>query len=188
MSRQLSNTINNELASLSSTPFEPYIFRVDGPLCRKNEKVYEPEILTIDPYQHEVLFRNMIVYEQYNGSTKAAYVTHYLTFLDCLVNTPKDAEILHHHGIIDNWLGDDEAFSTMLNKLCNNIILDGTTFCYSEVFNKVNDYCKCCRPRWMAKLRHYYFNSTWSIISLFGVTLLLLLTIIQTICSILQVS
>ncbi|CAK9155887.1 unnamed protein product [Ilex paraguariensis] len=153
---------------------------------------FENGIIKIPPLRigdsTEIAFRNMIAYEQYKDRSEPAYVTHYVMFFNCLVNTPKDAEILHHRGIIDNWLGNDEAVSTMLNKLGNNIVLDETTFCYSEVFNKVNEHCKRRRHIWMAKLRRNYFNSPWSVISLFGVTLLLLLTIIQTICSVLQVS
>ncbi|CAK9155883.1 unnamed protein product [Ilex paraguariensis] len=59
-------------------------------------------------------------------------------FLNCLVNSPKDAEMLSHCGIIDNWLGDDKAVSSLLNKLGNNVILDSASFCYSQTFNKVN--------------------------------------------------
>ncbi|CAK9172962.1 unnamed protein product [Ilex paraguariensis] len=308
MSPQLSIDINNELASLSPTPFEPYIFRVDGLLHRENELACEPEILAIGPYHHgkanlemmekhklrylqmylartnessvdtfvnamqdleektrkcyaesigiekdafvrmmlldecfiieffyklayeeviddpifksqstqlreagvkfkkaietsslldiefengimkipplsiddstEVIFRNLVANEQYNDLNEPAYVTDYRKFLDCLINSPKDVEILRHCGIIDNWLGDDEAVSSLLNRLSNKVILDSTSFCYSEIFNKINDHCKHRRYKWMTKLRHNYFNNPWSIISLFGATLLLVLIII----------
>ncbi|CAK9155884.1 unnamed protein product [Ilex paraguariensis] len=134
----------------------------------------------------EIIFRNLVAYEQYNDK-EPAYVTDYTKFLDCLINSPKDAEKLRHYGIIDNWLGNDEAVSIMLNKLGNNVMLNSTTFCYSEIFNKVNEHCKRRQHIWMAKLKHNYFHSPWSIISLFGVTLLLLLTMLQTIFSALQV-
>ncbi|CAK9170626.1 unnamed protein product [Ilex paraguariensis] len=131
----------------------------------------------------EVIFRNLVAYEQHNDKNEPTYVTDYRKFLDCLVISPKDAEKLRHYGIIDNWLGNDEAISIMLNKLGNNVMLDSTTFYYSKIFNKVNEHCKRRRHIWMAKLKHNYFNSPWSIISLFGVTQLLLLTMLQIIFS-----
>ncbi|CAK9187012.1 unnamed protein product [Ilex paraguariensis] len=94
-----------------------------------------PHLVIFD--ETELLFRNLIAYEQYNRGIEPFYLTDYATFIDCLINSPKDAEKLRHYGIIDNWLGDDEVVSTMFNKLGNYIIVDSATFCYSKVFKKV---------------------------------------------------
>ncbi|CAK9172973.1 unnamed protein product [Ilex paraguariensis] len=93
---------------------------------------FENGIMKIPPLSiydsTEVIFRNLVAFEQYNDINEPAYVTDYRKFLDCLINSPTDVEILRHCGIIDNWLGDDEAVSSMLNRLGNNVILDSTSF------------------------------------------------------------
>ncbi|XP_028062459.1 uncharacterized protein LOC114265832 [Camellia sinensis] len=58
-------------------------------------------------------------------------------------------------------------------------------FGYSEVFINVNNHCKRCRNMWIANLKRNYFNSPWAFISFLAATTLLLLTIAQTIFSIL---
>ncbi|CAK9152469.1 unnamed protein product [Ilex paraguariensis] len=116
----------------------------------------------------EVFFRNLMAFEEYNGGTKPNYVIDYAKVIDCLINFLKDAEKLRHYGIIDNWLGDDKVVSTLFNKLGNQISINSATFCYSKVFNKVNKHCERRRHTWMAKLKHNYFNSPWSTISVVG--------------------
>ncbi|CAK9169023.1 unnamed protein product, partial [Ilex paraguariensis] len=127
-------------------------------------------ILKILPWvisdETESLLRNLIAYKQYNRGIEPFYLTGYATFIDCLINSPTVAEKLRHYGIIDNWLGDDKAVSTMFNKQGNYVTVDSTTFCYLKVFKKINVHCKRHRHIWMANLRHNYFNSPWSIISL----------------------
>ncbi|CAK9145848.1 unnamed protein product [Ilex paraguariensis] len=89
----------------------------------------------------ESLFRNLIAYKQYSGGTGKTYMTDYTTFMDCLINSPKDVEILRHSGIIDNWLGDDKVVSTIFNKMCNQVVLnvDSKTFYYEKVFKEANE-------------------------------------------------
>ncbi|MBW4919545.1 DUF247 domain-containing protein, partial [Klebsiella pneumoniae] len=56
----------------------------------------------------ETIFRNLVAYEKYIGNSD---FTDYLFFMDCLINSPKDVELLRHRGIIENMLGDDEYVS-----------------------------------------------------------------------------
>ncbi|KAB1224341.1 GDSL esterase/lipase CPRD49 [Morella rubra] len=64
----------------------------------------------------EAFLRNLIAYEQYNRD-KDLRVTEYVSFMDCLINSPKDVEVLRRQGIVHNYMGDDEVVSTMFNKL-----------------------------------------------------------------------
>ncbi|XP_028060595.1 UPF0481 protein At3g47200-like [Camellia sinensis] len=68
------------------------------------------------------------------------YFTVYVNFMDFLVNSSEDVEILSHHGIIHNLLGDNAVFSTVLSKLGNNIVIPFLG--YPEVYNNVNKHCK----------------------------------------------
>ncbi|XVE81431.1 hypothetical protein DITRI_Ditri15bG0062800 [Diplodiscus trichospermus] len=65
------------------------------------------------------------------------HVTDYMNFMDCLINSPKDVELLRQRGIINNWLGNDEVISSMFNRLGDSVSISRFSF-YSEVFNNVN--------------------------------------------------
>jgi hypothetical protein len=80
-------------------------------------------------------------------------------------------------------LGDDEAVSTMFNKLGDGVV---SNFCYADIFRDVNKHCRRRQNVWIAKLRHNYFNSPWALISFLAAAFLLLLALTQTIFSILS--
>ncbi|XP_028113520.1 uncharacterized protein LOC114311592 [Camellia sinensis] len=88
----------------------------------------------------EFFFRNLIAYEQRPPHTSRNYFTAYNNFLDCLVNTSKDVEILTHHRIIHKVLGDNEVVATMLNKLGNYTIRSDVG--YEDVYSKANEHCR----------------------------------------------
>ncbi|KAF5933233.1 hypothetical protein HYC85_029404 [Camellia sinensis] len=130
----------------------------------------------------ESVFRNLIAYEQYYPETSWHHFTAYHNFMDYLVNTSKDVEILIDCGIIRSFLGENEVVATMLNKLGNNIIISDLG--YEEVYNEVNEHC---RGKWntrFATLRRDYFNTPWAFISFLAAVVLLLLTVLQTIFTI----
>ncbi|KAI8011125.1 UPF0481 protein [Camellia lanceoleosa] len=130
----------------------------------------------------EPFLRNMVAYEQYLPDTSRNYFTAYFVFMDNLVNTSEDVEILTHHGIIRNLLGDSEVVATMLNKLGNNVVASYVG--YEEVYNNVNKHCRVKWNLWLAILRRKYFNNPWALILFLAAIVLLLLTVLQTIFSI----
>jgi hypothetical protein len=135
----------------------------------------------------ESVFRNLIAYEQYDAHNDHKYITDYVIFMDYLINSPGDVELLRRRGIIENWLGDDEVVSTMFNKLGESVCSSlGPDFYYSEIFQRVDYHWGKQRNVWMAKLWHNYFNSPWTLISVLAAALLLLLTLTQTIFSVLS--
>ncbi|KAI3470016.1 hypothetical protein Pfo_026679 [Paulownia fortunei] len=143
------------------------------------------EPLTIED-RTESFFRNLIAYEQYFQDTQTSFVTDYVKFLDCLIDSSRDVEILSRYGIIDNWLGDDEVVANMFNKLTDSVAGPGSRFVYAKIFDSVNKHCNKRRNRWVAMLRRNYLNGPWAIISILAAVALLLLTVIQTVYSILQ--
>ncbi|KAL7219684.1 hypothetical protein ACSBR2_012697 [Camellia fascicularis] len=126
----------------------------------------------------ESVLRNLIAYEQYLPDKTWHHFTAYHNFMVYLVNTSKDVEILTHHGIIHNFLGENEVVATMLNKLGNNTI--ASDIGYEEVYNKVNEHCRKKWNVWLAILRRDYFNNPWALISFLAAAGLLLLTLLQT--------
>ena len=129
--------------------------------------------------------QNLISYEQCSQDLNLKHVIDYVELLKCLINSSKDAELLRRCGIIEKLLGDDEAIVTLLKKLCDGVVL-GEKFYYREVFNKVIYHCSRRRNKWMAKLRHDYFNTPWAIISVLAALFLLLLTLLQSLFSVLS--
>ena len=132
--------------------------------------------------QTESIFRNLITYEQYSQNNPQ-YFTEYMQFMDYLINSPKDVELLRRQGIIANWLGDDEAVSTMFNKLGDCVTV--SNLCYAQIFRDVNKHYRRRQNVWMAKLRHNYFNSPcWALISVLAAAFLLMLALTQAIFSV----
>ena len=134
--------------------------------------------LTIED-RTESFFRNLIAYEQYCPDNQLSYITDYMRFVDCLIDSSKDVEILSRHGIIDNRVGYAEVVSTIFNKITNGV-LDSIHFLYSDILKEVNVHCSRRRNRWMAKLNQNYLSSPWALISGLSVLVLLLLTCAQT--------
>ncbi|XP_057776340.1 UPF0481 protein At3g47200-like [Salvia miltiorrhiza] len=135
----------------------------------------------------ESFLRNLVAYEQYFGQHQDNYVTDYITFLDCLVDSSKDVEILSRKGIVENWMGEEEAVAKMVNKLGESVAVPWASFIYAEMFENVERHCRKRRNRWMATLRRTYLSSPWLIMSLLVGAVLLLLAFTQTVFTILQV-
>ncbi|KAA8546397.1 hypothetical protein F0562_002864 [Nyssa sinensis] len=79
-----------------------------------------------------IFFRNIIAYEQHSSDVKIRYFTDYTFFMDKLINTGKDVNILRLRGIMENWLGDDGEVARMFNKMGDGRIIDVETYYYSE--------------------------------------------------------
>ncbi|KAM7461763.1 hypothetical protein LguiA_029884 [Lonicera macranthoides] len=93
--------------------------------------------LTIED-RTESFFWNLIAYKQYSDNNQFKFVTDYVKVMDCLINSPKDVELLCHHGIIDNWMGDAEVVSAIFNKITDSVTaLPNNYFRYAGVFEKL---------------------------------------------------
>ena len=124
----------------------------------------------------ETMFRNLIAFEQCyrNCETK---ITSYAVLMDSLINTGKDVEYLVENGIIVDWLSAEDA-SQFFNRLYNDTSLP--KFYYTKLVKSVHDHYIRKRHRWRATLMRQYFTSPWSVISLIGAIILLVLTFLQT--------
>eukprot|EP00258_Populus_trichocarpa_P032474 XP_024448493.1 UPF0481 protein At3g47200 isoform X3 [Populus trichocarpa] len=135
----------------------------------------------------EILFRNLQAFEQCNcGAT--TYVCNYIIMLSLLVPDAKDVEILVKEGIIENWLNDNDAVSRLFRNLSKEIILDVENFYFSGVVEDLNKYYRKRGHKWKAFLKQKYFRNPWAIISVVAAAVLVIFTIIQAVCSIIQVA
>ncbi|XP_052208572.1 UPF0481 protein At3g47200-like [Diospyros lotus] len=138
----------------------------------KKTGVLEMPCLCIGDYTQFPL-RNLLAYEQdhLQADDQPKYVGHYLAFINCLVQSPKDVQLLRQKRVIESWLGDDAAVYNMLKGVYRFVLISAGNYSYSRVCMDVNHYCKRHRDDWMTKLK-------------IGGGFLLFLTLVQTLFTI----
>ncbi|KAK0580931.1 hypothetical protein LWI29_007824 [Acer saccharum] len=105
--------------------------------------------------------------------------------MDHLIDTTKDVDLLIEKGIIVNCVGDIEAITKMFNSLCSHIALRGSL--YYEDAKKMKAHYKYPWNHLKATLKSVYFSNLWTGTATVAAAFLLILTAIQTICSVKQV-
>ncbi|XP_027166007.1 UPF0481 protein At3g47200-like [Coffea eugenioides] len=133
--------------------------------------------LTVNDFT-ETFYRNLIAFEQCGYQSKD--ITSYVILMDNLIDTPKDVDLLIKHKIIVNELESSET--------------DPKEFYFANLCDRLNEYSRDWVHKlvrkfavWYTMLCNDYFGSPWSIISVIAAITLLVLTVIQTVCSVLQV-
>jgi hypothetical protein len=131
----------------------------------------------------EYVTRNLMAYEQchYPYST---YICNYFMLMDHLINTEEDVDLLVKVGVIDNWLGNNAMVADLINRLCEQISEFFT--CYHDLCVDLNAYYdNRCNHR-KATLKLVYFSNLWRGTGTVAAAVLLILTLIQTVCSIMS--
>ncbi|XP_023548954.1 UPF0481 protein At3g47200-like [Cucurbita pepo subsp. pepo] len=147
--------------------------------------VFEIPPILIDDY-FETMMRNLIAFEHFYVGNDNKCI-QYVSLLDHLICTEKDVSVLVQAGIIINEIGGSSIeVSELFNNLCKFVTVPNC--CH---FNDINKALReHCSRRWnkaKATLKHNYFNTPWAVVSLVGAILLLILAILQTIFSGIQV-
>ncbi|KAK7845814.1 hypothetical protein CFP56_008850 [Quercus suber] len=106
--------------------------------------------------------------------------------LDFLTKTTKDMDLLCDNGIVDNYVGDNNAATLIVNNLHKNILWVGLNTDYCKLCESLNAFYKDPRHIWKAILKQDYFSTPWRTATTVAVAILFVLTFIQTVCSILQ--
>ncbi|XXG44900.1 hypothetical protein AAC387_Pa02g0132 [Persea americana] len=125
------------------------------------------------------LFRNFIAFEQ-GFPDCGNHFTSYCIFMDSLINTPRDVEILKQSGIIEHVSGSDEEVALLFNKFSRGITWDFKGSYLAKVFEDVNQHTQKRWPKWRANLVRDYFSNPWAILSLIAAIVILILTFLQT--------
>ncbi|XP_057772232.1 UPF0481 protein At3g47200-like isoform X2 [Salvia miltiorrhiza] len=162
-------------------------------LCEQGGVLTIPK-LRVDELS-ETFFRNLVAFEQLGHfGYFSKYITSYVILMDSFIDTSSDVELLEHHGIIENKLGNSQQVADLFNHLHKEVVTEANDFYFAELCGDLNDYSKDWLHQWKASwfrskvaLRKNYFSSPWSSLSVAAATVLLILTVIQTVCSILQV-
>ena len=118
---------------------------------------------------------------------EASYITDYALVLDCLIDTNKDVDLLINKKIVSNCLGDSNNVALLFNGLWKNVLQLNFNCQYFDICQRLNRYCHDPWHRKKATLRRDYCNTPWRTVASIAGIILLVLTIVQTIFSVLQV-
>ncbi|XP_031259644.1 UPF0481 protein At3g47200-like isoform X2 [Pistacia vera] len=126
----------------------------------------------------ECLFRNLMALEQCHYPFET-HICNYIDLMDALINTRKDVDLLVDHRIISNCVGDHDSIKEMFNRLCLEITQ--STSCYKQICDGLKKHHDRWWNRTKATLISVYFENLWRGTGTVAATILLLLTLLQTI-------
>ncbi|XP_030514165.1 UPF0481 protein At3g47200-like [Rhodamnia argentea] len=132
----------------------------------------------------DVLLRNLIGFERCNCLEN--YINDYIIFIGLLVHCPEDVEMLVEEGIIRISTWDSKEVFALIKSLVKGARFIPDDFYFSGLCTELNEYYRIPWHRWKAMLKRDYFNSPWSIISVVAAVVLLLLTLVQTVFSVIS--
>ncbi|XP_061982190.1 UPF0481 protein At3g47200-like [Populus nigra] len=134
----------------------------------------------------EIIIRNVQAFEQCHDM-EYRYVGDYICLMGLFLGASKDVEILVENRIIENWLPSKAEVAKLFYNLQKENILWPDGFLFEGLIKDLNAFCERPWNKWKANLKQNYFNTPWAAISVTGAVILLILTVVQSVCSILQV-
>ncbi|KAI5355060.1 hypothetical protein L3X38_007955 [Prunus dulcis] len=135
----------------------------------------------------KISFRNLLAFEQCHFMLKSCYISDFINVMFRLVKSPKDVDLLVEHKIVENILGDSSRVVTLFSNVGIGVY-PSEKFTFPDLGEGLNKYCSLTWHKIMANLRQNYFNTPWAAISVIAAVILLILTFIQTVCSIMSVA
>ncbi|XVE63296.1 hypothetical protein DITRI_Ditri07aG0008500 [Diplodiscus trichospermus] len=131
----------------------------------------------------ESFYGNLMVWEQcyYPNDT---FICDYILLMEYLIKSVKDVDLLVRRRIIVNQLGSPDAIVALFNRLSKHIRVEKNR--YSDLFMKLNAYNAVRHHGWIAILKLQYFSTPWKGVATIAATILLVLTLIQTICAVIS--
>ncbi|KAL1211192.1 hypothetical protein V5N11_032657 [Cardamine amara subsp. amara] len=132
----------------------------------------------------ERVIRNIMALEQCRYPL-FAYVCNYIAFLDFLIDTDQDVDLLVKKGVVKNWLGHQGSVAEMVNKLCLGLVDFGSH--YYDIAESLNKHYDNPLNRSVASLRRVYFKDLWTGTATVAAVIILVLTLIGTVASVIQV-
>ncbi|KAL6654769.1 hypothetical protein ACP70R_008234 [Stipagrostis hirtigluma subsp. patula] len=164
-----------------------------GVRFRKNQS---NSVLDVD-FKHGVLSMPLVVVN--NGSEKewlnlmaferlhydaGTNVTAYMIFMDNLISTERDVELLISKGLIINLLSSNEEAAKLFNKLSKGAVMVPSSK-LNLVRRRLNAHCAKAWNKWRANFVQTYLSNPWVFISLVAAVFLLVATFLQTIYTVL---
>jgi hypothetical protein len=132
----------------------------------------------------EYMFLNMMAFERLHVGA-GNDVTAYVFFMDNIIDSAKDVALLSSRGVIQNAVGSDKAVAKLFNSISKDVVLEPES-ALDAVHREVNAYCRKPWNMWRANLIHTYFRSPWAFLSLAAAVFLLVMTVMQTVYTVMQ--
>ncbi|KAM7486710.1 hypothetical protein LguiA_002719 [Lonicera macranthoides] len=136
-----------------------------------------PEI-KVDNYSKYVLV-NLVAFEHCHYPFNT-YITDYLLFMDQLIDTRRDVELLARDKIIEDRLSESDEVSYLFNSLAKEINW-GSEYYFNDISQHLNAYCDVPFNSWKGRIKRDYFNKRWNSATTIFALVFLTLTVIQTI-------
>ncbi|CAL5413947.1 unnamed protein product [Camellia sinensis] len=109
------------------------------------------------------LFKNLLALEQCQNQKRSSF-TSYLFFLDALVDTDKDIDLLLQAGVLKTWLNDKQALVSLLSGLGTNLLFSiQDMVAFEDIFAGLKEYCSSHELH--ACLMRNYYASRWDILN-----------------------
>ncbi|GJN25637.1 hypothetical protein PR202_gb13490 [Eleusine coracana subsp. coracana] len=136
----------------------------------------------VDDSTTELVLLNLIAFELLHVGA-GNDVTAYAFFMNSIVRSARDVALLSSQGIILNLVGSDEAVVDLFHSISKDAVLepDGVI---TSVQRQVNAHCQKPWNTWRANIIRNYFRSPTSFINFVAATIVLLMTIVQTVYAI----
>ncbi|XVE63294.1 hypothetical protein DITRI_Ditri07aG0008300 [Diplodiscus trichospermus] len=131
----------------------------------------------------ESFYGNLMVWEQYCHPPNNTFICDYIFLMAYLIKSVKDVDLLVRRRIIVNQ-GSPDAIVALFNRLCKHIRVEKNR--YSDLFMKLNEYNAVRHHGWIAILKLKYFSTPWKGVATIAATILLVLTLIKTICAVIS--
>ncbi|XP_011038976.1 PREDICTED: UPF0481 protein At3g47200-like [Populus euphratica] len=130
----------------------------------------------------ESLFRNLVALEKrvYPGQE---YICHYINLLSILVVKPKDAKLLMKNDIVTSYK-DEVAVRDLISSLGSSA--NDIHSCFQGILSAVDEYYKSSWTKNPAYFIEEFFGNLWKGVGTVTAAILLILTLVQTTCSLLD--
>ncbi|KAF3961332.1 hypothetical protein CMV_014042 [Castanea mollissima] len=128
-------------------------------------------------------FFNLIAYEMCPDFENDYGVTSYISFLDSLIDEAKDVIDLRKEGILRNLLGSDEEVALVFNEIGTDLVPNPEI--YRDVRSNIQKYHEKKRMTYINEVIHNHFSSPWTVVAFTAALFALILSIAQTVYSIL---
>ncbi|CAA7032770.1 unnamed protein product [Microthlaspi erraticum] len=132
----------------------------------------------------EIILRNVIAFEQSHAAVKP-FTSNYINFLNFLITTEKDVEVLTEEGVLRSGMGSPRLVVEMVNNL-NRGLKAPENSQYHNIAINLRAHYKSRRKRCWATLSKVYFSDLLTGTATFAAVFLLFLTLVGTVASVIQ--
>ena len=123
-------------------------------------------------------FFNLIAYEMCPDFENDFGITSYISFLDSLIDEPKDVIDLRKAGILRNLLGSDEEVALVFNEIGTDLVPSPEI--YEGVKRRIQQYYDKRRMLWITQVIHNHFSNPWTVVAFIAGLFVIILSVLQT--------